>query len=332
MAKNTYNIAIKPDETILEFFQRCCDENGFNVSKLIKYIDYINDYIVLNLDENENGEHIVDMKMQKEIADFSMYFLQNYNDETLQKRIQTYGNNDAFVFQIFNDMVEISNQYQLEEAFNSLSKFEQRKFQRVFNQILEIDGDKSLLFLKTHPETREDLEPFCINLPKGLSKKEQKEVEDAIYFELLQMYIGEGVLICINDIANKDDSLKAKIFGVVYHNKEIYPIKAHQLLDTFTQLNDNFTPTLLSKYDKEDEVEFVDGSFYINPLGQSDMVLNGLGNKIPDKQGIILKPEKGRIKNKVSNKVSKDTIKDTKTSNDDEIDNIIPFSSLISRI
>lgn len=288
MAKNNYKIEMKENETILDFFKRCCDENGFNVSKIMKYVDYINDYVYDHLLQLEDGTPVVEEWLQVEIVDFADYFLENYGEATETQRMQTYGTRDAFVLNIFYTIVETDNLALFEENYNKLTKFEQRKFDRVYNQFLNIKGDKTFIILDVDAETKADLEPYAILISDEFTKEEIDNAANLLKVQIFDMYINQGIVICIvenGENVGGGNDVKARIFGVVFDNLSIVPLDAKKLLRTFAIVNESMEPTLLQSFGKNDEVEFMDAGFYVNPLGQSEVFYNSLGNKLPERKG-----------------------------------------------
>ena len=277
------NLEIKNGETILEFFERNCNDNGFNVSKIIKYLEFIDDYLHTIIDNN-NGEIAEDLV--EEIFDFGNYFFQNYGEDTKEKRLMTFGVNDSYVLSLYINISRECCLDEYEEKLNSLTIIEQRKIKRVTEQLLNLEGNISYILLEVDEETEEDLDPLIIPYYKDMDENTKKTIEEMIQMELMDLFTFKGLIICVveRDVEKlAKNECKNIVFGIAFNEKEIGLITAQKMVSTFSLMNEDFIDNL--SFNGEDEIEFVDADTYINPLGMTRNQYNQLGEKLPNRKG-----------------------------------------------
>jgi hypothetical protein len=299
LANKKTNISIKENETFLEFFKRQCDETGFNVSKIIQYLKCIDKWLE---DYLAKSSKCLNEDIMMQIFDFGNYFVENYGEETREKRFLEFGYDDAFVLNIYFDIKNEEMKIDADNIYDDLTSVEKRKVDRMCQQFFAMDGDKHYILLEVDEETEEDLEPIVLSYTSKMTEDMQESVREIFRSCLLDMFIGEGVILCI---INRDrntldpEECESLIMGVAFKDKNVALIDATSLFKTFYSI-DNVAQNLKNFCDGED-IEFIDADTYINPLGMSQNEYNNLGEKLPNRRG---------------KKIN---------------DNIVPFSAVISR-
>lgn len=180
--------------TILEIFNEKIKNNG-----VIKALQLLDEFI---------ADKDIDLDLEEEIVDFGDFFVDNYEDETYDERIEVFGEEDALILRIYDCIVEKENEESsfFEECESILTKIprkEQQEVEKAYEDLTFLKGTKNIYF------QFDDCSFFSCEISENLSKDQELQLKS-----ILAKAINQEAVLLIELIEEKI------VTAVLFRNKE----------------------------------------------------------------------------------------------------------------
>lgn len=146
----------------------------------IKALETLNEWLT-----TKATEYTIDLELENEILDFGDYFVDNFEDETYDERIEHFGEDDAFILRFYDILVEKSNEEgefleECEEILTTLERTDQQELEKVA-EILQFYPEKKNLYIEYTSG-----HVFSCELEETLNREQELELKGILSKAIVQ--------------------------------------------------------------------------------------------------------------------------------------------------